>query len=80
MSSAREIYRLWRDVQDAKRAYQDAKTMLFITARDASGMTGLVDEDGCRWKIDIGYGPTPVVNVQAIAHLSDATGLTDDLH
>jgi hypothetical protein len=73
MSSAREIYRLWRDVQDAK-------TLLFITARDATGMTGLVDEDGCRWKIDIGYGPTPVVNVQAIAHLSDVTGVADDLH
>lgn len=74
MSSPLEIYRYWRAMQDAHVAYQDAKTTLTIMAREAIGMTSLVDADGCRWKINIGYGPTPVVNVQAIAHLSDTKG------
>ncbi len=74
MSSPLEIYRYWRAMQDAHIAYQDAKTTLTIIARENLGMTSLVDADGCRWKINVGYGPTPVVNVQAIAHLSDTNG------
>lgn len=61
-------------MQDAHIAYQDAKTALTIIARENPGLTSLVDADGCRWKVNVGYGPTPVVNVQAIAHLSDVTG------
>jgi hypothetical protein len=60
-------------MQDAHIAYQDAKTALTIIARENLGMTSLVDADGCRWKINVGYGPAPIVTVQAIAHLSDAT-------
>lgn len=71
MASPLEIYRYWRGMQDAQIAYQDAKTALLIMARESPGMTSLVDADGCRWKINVGYGPTPVINVQAIAHLSD---------
>ena len=71
MSSPLEIYRYWRGMQDAHIAYQDAKTTLTIIARENLGMTSLVDADGCRWKINVGYGPTPIVTVQAIAHLSD---------
>jgi len=74
MSSPLEIYRLWRGMQDAQIAYQDAKTNLQIIARENSGMTSLVDADGCRWKVSIGYGPTPPILVQAIAHLSDVNG------
>lgn len=74
MSSPLEIYRHWRAMQDAQVAYQDAKTTLIVIARENPGMTSLVDADGCRWKVTVGYGPTPVVNVQAIAHISDVTG------
>ena len=74
MSSPLEIYRTWRAMQDAQIAYQDAKTTLIIIARENPGMTSLVDADGCRWKVTVGYGPTPIVNVQAIAHLSDVVG------
>jgi hypothetical protein len=61
-------------MQDAHIAYQDAKTTLTIIARENPGMTSLVDADGCRWKVNVGYGPTPVVTVQAISHLSDVNG------
>lgn len=74
MSSPLEMYRLWRDTQDAHIAYREAKNILTIIAREAQGMASLVDADGCRWKITVGYGPTPIVNVQAIAHLDDVTG------
>jgi hypothetical protein len=74
MSSPLEIYRLWRAMQDAHISYQDAKTNLFAIAREATGMTSLVDADGCRFLVNVGYGPTPVVQVQAIAHLSDING------
>jgi hypothetical protein len=74
MSSPLELYRLWRDMQDAHVAYRDAKNKLTIIAREAQGLASLVDADGCRWKITVGYGPTPIVNVQAIAHLDDVTG------
>jgi len=75
MSSPLEIYRYWRAMQDAHIAYQDTKTALFIIARDNAGMTSLVDADGCRWKVNVGYGPSPIVTVQAIAHLSDTKGV-----
>ena len=74
MSSPLEIYRYWRGMQDAHIAYQDAKTALTLIARENLGMTSLVDAEGCRWKINVGYGPAPVVTVQAIAHLSDVQG------
>ena len=74
MSSPVELYRQWRAVMDLRRAYQDAKTNLSLTARDHQGVVGLIDADDCRWKITIGYGPNPVVNVQAIAHLDDVQG------
>lgn len=73
MSSPLEIYRYWRGMQDAHIAYQDAKTTLTIIARENPGLISLVDADGCRWKVNVGYGPTPVVSVQAIAHLSDVS-------
>lgn len=75
MSSPLEIYRYWRSMQDARIAYQDAKTTLTIIARENPGMASLVDADGCRWKVNVGNGPSPVVTVQAIAHLSDVKGV-----
>jgi hypothetical protein len=75
MSSPLEIYRYWRAMQDAHIAYQDAKTALFIVARDSTGMTSPVDADGCRWSVKVGHGPSPIVTVQAIAHLSDTKGV-----
>jgi hypothetical protein len=74
MSGALELYRLWRKSLDLRRAYQDAKTDLAIAARFDQGICSLVNADGCRWKVSVGYGPNPIVNVQAIAHLDDIDG------
>lgn len=74
MSHPLELYRHWRSMMDLRRAYQDAKTQLSLRARGHQGVVGLVDADGCRWKVTVGYGPQPVVNVQAIAHLDDVKG------
>lgn len=74
MSSPLELYRQWRSVMDLRHAYQEAKTRLSVNARGHQGVTGLVDADGCRWKITVGYGPQPIVNVQAVAHLDDVQG------
>jgi hypothetical protein len=75
MSSPLEIYRYWRAMQDARIVYQDTKTALMIVARDNTGLSSLVDADGCRWRVTVGNGPSPVVTVQAIAHLSDVKGV-----
>lgn len=74
MSGALELYRLWRKSLDLRRAYQDAKTDLAIAARYDQGIRSQVDADGCRWLVSVGYGPNPIVNVQAIAHLDDING------
>lgn len=66
MTELQELYRAWRTVQEQRDTYQASQRQLEQLSRGCQGLVEVIEADGYRWRIAVGYGPRPTVLVQAI--------------